>query len=176
MGVRSYVPAMGRFISIDPVLGGSANAYDYANADPVNGFDLAGTKPYSEACLSGFAGCKCKMWAKFTGRTRGRMTLTTVRKCNVAGGITLGGIAAAWGKGNGNGFHSIPPPHPISGGEINGQCRPTDPCQQYQKHTETFYCEPGKEYEFSQTWEFQINLEGLPAHTLSVKIEQFCPK
>jgi RHS repeat-associated protein len=44
MGVRSYVPAMGRFISVDPVLGGSANAYDYANQDPVNGLDLDGRK------------------------------------------------------------------------------------------------------------------------------------
>jgi RHS repeat-associated protein len=42
MGVRSYVPAMGRFVSTDPVMGGSANAYDYANADPVNQFDLRG--------------------------------------------------------------------------------------------------------------------------------------
>jgi RHS repeat-associated protein len=42
MGVRSYVPALGRFISPDPVLGGSANAYDYANADPCNQFDVLG--------------------------------------------------------------------------------------------------------------------------------------
>jgi RHS repeat-associated protein len=42
MGVRSYVPAIGRFISVDPIQGGSANAYDYANANPVTGFDLDG--------------------------------------------------------------------------------------------------------------------------------------
>jgi RHS repeat-associated protein len=51
MGVRSYVPAIGRFISVDPVQGGSANAYDYANADPLNTFDLTGTK-------AGIAHCK----------------------------------------------------------------------------------------------------------------------
>jgi RHS repeat-associated protein len=44
MGVRSYVPALGRFTSVDPVAGGSATAYDYANADPVNQLDLDGRK------------------------------------------------------------------------------------------------------------------------------------
>jgi RHS repeat-associated protein len=44
MGVRSYVPEIGRFISRDPIDGGSANTYDYANADPVNGLDLSGER------------------------------------------------------------------------------------------------------------------------------------
>lgn len=42
MGVRSYVPAMGRFLSTDPVPGGSANAYEYGAGDPINKFDLTG--------------------------------------------------------------------------------------------------------------------------------------
>jgi RHS repeat-associated protein len=42
MGARSYVPDLGRFLQVDPVAGGSENAYDYANQDPVNGYDLNG--------------------------------------------------------------------------------------------------------------------------------------
>jgi RHS repeat-associated protein len=45
MGARSYVPEIGRFISVDPVRGGSANSYDYVNQDPVNGLDLTGERP-----------------------------------------------------------------------------------------------------------------------------------
>jgi RHS repeat-associated protein len=57
MGVRSYVPAMGRFLTPDPVCGGSANAYEYANGDPVNNLDLTG-----ERCRKGNR--KCRLRAK----------------------------------------------------------------------------------------------------------------
>ncbi|MEV7594317.1 DNRLRE domain-containing protein [Streptomyces sp. NPDC089922] len=43
MGVRLYNAQTGRFLSVDPVAGGSCNAYDYACADPQNKFDLTGT-------------------------------------------------------------------------------------------------------------------------------------
>ncbi|KJY17225.1 hypothetical protein VR46_44960, partial [Streptomyces sp. NRRL S-444] len=43
MGVRLYSPAVGRFLSIDPIAGGSCNRYEYACADPRNKYDLGGT-------------------------------------------------------------------------------------------------------------------------------------
>jgi RHS repeat-associated protein len=43
MGARPYDPTLGRFYAVDPVDGGSLNAYDYAGQDPINGYDLAGT-------------------------------------------------------------------------------------------------------------------------------------
>lgn len=43
MGVRLYSPAVGRFLSIDPIAGGSCNRYEYACADPRNKYDLDGT-------------------------------------------------------------------------------------------------------------------------------------
>lgn len=81
MGVRSYVPAMGRFLTMDPVQGGSANAYDYAYQDPVNVTDLDGRCP---ACAIGIALRAGAAWAarvganaasKVLGRTAGRAAL-----------------------------------------------------------------------------------------------------
>ncbi len=42
MGARQYDPTTGRFLSVDPVPGGSANQYDYTAQDPINGLDLDG--------------------------------------------------------------------------------------------------------------------------------------
>jgi hypothetical protein len=42
MGARVYIPKVGRFIQVDPVDGGAANAYDYALQDPLDNLDLDG--------------------------------------------------------------------------------------------------------------------------------------
>jgi RHS repeat-associated protein len=73
MGARSYIPQLGRFLTPDPVRGGSANAYDYANQDPINNFDLNGEKVCinvgraNEAC--GFKAKELKRAARRANKT-----------------------------------------------------------------------------------------------------------
>jgi RHS repeat-associated protein len=43
MGARVYAPGAGRFLQVDPVQGGSANAYEYCRGDAVNCTDTSGT-------------------------------------------------------------------------------------------------------------------------------------
>jgi len=54
MGTRYYDPSLGRFTQVDPIAGGSANAYDYANCDPVNQADPNGTMAAAAARLLPF--------------------------------------------------------------------------------------------------------------------------
>ncbi len=72
MGVRGYVPALGRFTSVDPIYGGSANSYDYANADPINSFDLAGTDSTTMDCHAGAAACSCGLQIKLSNAKKAR--------------------------------------------------------------------------------------------------------
>ena len=60
MGQRVYMPRVGRFLQVDQVAGGSANAYDYVGQDPVNGRDLGGT--YNVQCSDHFWGLQCTLW------------------------------------------------------------------------------------------------------------------
>ncbi|MCA1835508.1 MAG: hypothetical protein LC721_03895, partial [Actinobacteria bacterium] len=50
MGAKQYVPALGRFLQVDPMEGGSCNGYDSVCGDPVNASDLAGTC-LEDACI-----------------------------------------------------------------------------------------------------------------------------
>ena len=54
MGVRVYVPQTGRFLQTDPVVGGSANDYDYGNQDPRNQRDLNGESAGYGPGVSGY--------------------------------------------------------------------------------------------------------------------------
>ncbi|MET9134312.1 DNRLRE domain-containing protein [Streptomyces antibioticus] len=62
MGVRLYDPTLGRFLSVDPVPGGSANAYDYSAADPVNKVDLNGKWHKWRTLYRYFGMVKWHMW------------------------------------------------------------------------------------------------------------------
>ncbi|WP_240503037.1 DNRLRE domain-containing protein [Streptomyces prasinopilosus] len=57
MGVRLYDPGTGRFLSVDPIAGGNANAYDYVHADPLNRYDLDGKWSWGK-----------KQWNRFTNK------------------------------------------------------------------------------------------------------------
>lgn len=75
MGLRLYDPTTGRFLSTDPIAGGSANAYDYAGANPVTNTDLNGTMI---VCGDGRTGSQCNGHPRNTRWTsEGRHTYTT---------------------------------------------------------------------------------------------------
>jgi RHS repeat-associated protein len=73
MGVRGYVPQLGRFLEVDPVTGGSANAYDYANQDPVNQTDLGGTD----------VGCGVRVNPRLKGGRRKRISIRGAYGCSL---------------------------------------------------------------------------------------------
>ena len=44
MGARAYAPALGQFLSPDPLLDSGNNVYSYTSGDPINASDLPGTE------------------------------------------------------------------------------------------------------------------------------------
>ncbi|MGQ4434308.1 DNRLRE domain-containing protein [Streptomyces sp. SAS_260] len=74
MGLRLYDTTTGRFLSTDPVAGGSANAYDYAGANPVTQEDPNGTMI---VCGDGRTGDQCRTHKNTGWQRQGRYTYTT---------------------------------------------------------------------------------------------------
>jgi RHS repeat-associated protein len=81
MGARAYNPAEARFLTVDPLAGGCANAYVYAYGDPLEHPDLTGQ------------GCGHSIW-DWIGLALGVVAVATG-----IGGLIVG--ATAWGIGLG---------------------------------------------------------------------------
>jgi len=70
MGARVYNPTSGRFLQMDPVDGGSANAYDYSNQDPMNQMDVTGLCPANRHTVFKIFGDKFSTWHICKGTTK----------------------------------------------------------------------------------------------------------
>ena len=90
MGARPYDPTTGKFLSVDPVDGGSANNYDYSNQDPINGYDLDGTCGVKESHSWSWSALKPTCWytAWKDDLTGGNGPVWAVASWTALGGVT----------------------------------------------------------------------------------------
>lgn len=110
MGARVYNSVTGRFLSVDPVQGGSASDYDYANHDPVNQVDVTGRSSgfrrmnRRERILCAAFPLMCAdvfgVWARWASRRAAEYAVTSagtnaMRHCLWAASMTW-----AWGERN----------------------------------------------------------------------------
>ncbi|MEU8698872.1 DNRLRE domain-containing protein [Streptomyces sp. NPDC048680] len=82
MGVRLYSPASGRFLSVDPVRGGSRNAYEYAAGNPITNADLDGRKVYRYSQRTVYRSWGKVVLKKWTNKNNLSRTYSTTYKLN----------------------------------------------------------------------------------------------
>jgi RHS repeat-associated protein len=182
MGARSYVPAIGRFLSTDPIAGGSANAYDYANADPVNQFDPSGMKPHANGCDSGAVGCQVWLHLRMWSPRGGRMGVRMIIRTNRAGGIRrISFDINYWVDEKDDiykeGFVEMAPPHYLNSYPgVPSSCRTSDPCAANHDAQGTFACRPGNEYQIKITFKYRYNVGAgvQDAQVLEAEAQEFC--
>lgn len=177
MGVRSYVPAMGRFTAVDPVEGGSANAYEYAMAEPINMFDLDGREPKANARMAG-CGAKLRVRSRrkrFYVRMRARCMSSRLAV------VTLHKVTISYERNTGCGSICLDLRgrfDPVSTGEV----RPRRPnAMRWRKWgvNESYDCEPGTEYQYhiKLMYTVQTVAGGIfkkQSKTLSLKGQTYC--
>jgi RHS repeat-associated protein len=180
MGARSYVPAIGRFLSTDPISGGSANAYDYGNADPVNQFDPSGLKPYDNDCYGGSAGCQCLLHIKMWSPKKARMGVRISYQCNRFGGISRKAFKIGYElriPGVYGGFTKIDTPTYLNREPVpDPDCHNYERCINHQDHRGTFECFPGGEYQITVyfAWFFNLGVGQGEWLDLQVQAQEYC--
>ncbi|MFF7249419.1 DNRLRE domain-containing protein [Embleya sp. NPDC008237] len=101
MGVRLYSPPVGRFLTVDPIPGGNATAYDYVRADPFTQFDLDGKRCWKwarKACnVAKSAGRKTMYYASYPIQWAAYgISFTVLTNIGIRGGFALGGPFGAF--------------------------------------------------------------------------------
>jgi RHS repeat-associated protein len=184
MGARSYVPAIGRFLSSDPIAGGSANAYDYGNADPVNQFDPSGMKPADNDCDPGIAPYTCQVWLhiRMWSPARGRMGVRMIYGSNRVGGIRRSSFDIYyWVDVKDDvykeGFVEMAPPHYLNSYPgVPSSCGNVERCANNHDGKGTFECRPGNEYQIRITFKYTYAVGGgiENPQILEVEAQEFC--